>query len=192
MKEIPEIEKFRNLVYLIAESQLDRRLRGKIDADDLLQETMCLAYEKFGQLNTPDNESVVKRWLLTILGHVLIDQRRKFFAEKRDAAREQAVMHSIDASHAGLSGWVAASQTSPSMAAARNEEVSGLAEALRVLPADMREVVVRKHLNGESIKSIATGTDRTTASVAGLLRRGLARLRLQLATPDDSDLEVQN
>jgi len=93
-------------------------------------------------------------------------------------------MQSIDASHAGISGWVAANQTSPSMAVARKEEISGLAEAMRHLPVEMREVIVRKHLNGEPIKAIAADTDRTTAAVAGLLRRGLAKLRAQLSASD--------
>ena len=42
---------------------------------------------------------------------------------------------------------------------------------------DWREVVELRHLHGQSVPEIAAATSRTTPSVAGLLRRGLSRLR---------------
>jgi RNA polymerase sigma-70 factor (ECF subfamily) len=60
---------------------------------------------------------------------------------------------------------------------AREEQLICLAEALQQLPEDQRTVIERKHLQGESVSEIAQSMGRTKASVAGLLRRGLDRLR---------------
>jgi hypothetical protein len=47
---------------LLAEAQLDIKLRSKLDAVDIVQEPMQLAYAVFATVSEPDNESIVKRW----------------------------------------------------------------------------------------------------------------------------------
>jgi RNA polymerase sigma-70 factor (ECF subfamily) len=71
------------------------------------------------------------------------------------------------------------------MAASKNEQLLLLADALLELPVDQREVVILKHLRNRPLQQIADETGRTTASVAGLLRRGLAQLRQILERTDD-------
>lgn len=175
--EIPELEAHRKLIYMLAESQLSHALRSKMDAEDIVQETMHAAYRGFNEVRDSSNPAVVKKWLKQILCNVLTDQFRRFSADKRDINLEQSVSANLDHSSAGVEGWIASGHTSPSMAAVRNEELAKLADGLRQLPDDVREVVVEKHINNKSLKEIAELTGRSTASVAGLLRRGLAKLR---------------
>lgn len=54
-----------------------------------------------------------------------------------------------------------------------------LAMAINELPEDEREVVKRHQLQGESIATIAEKLSRTPLDVAGLLRRGLRKIREQ-------------
>ena len=178
---IAEIESHRNLIYMLAESQLNKALRSKMDAEDIVQETMHAAYSKFHQIREPNNPAVVKKWLKQILCNVLVDQFRRFHSEKRDVSLEHSIDVNLEHSSAGVEGWIAAGHTSPSMAAARNEELAKLADGLRSLPDDEREVVIQKHINNKSIKEIVDITGRSPASVAGLLRRGLAKLRENIA-----------
>lgn len=175
--EIPELETHRKLLYMLAESQLNHVLRSKFDAEDIVQETMQSAYLNFGQVREPKNPAVVKRWLTQILTNVLTDLFRQFNSDKRDIHLERSISASLGNSAAGVEGWIAAGHTSPSMAAARNEELAKLADGLKRLPPDMREVVIEKHINNKTVREIAESTSRTEASVAGLLRRGLAKLR---------------
>ena len=175
--ESPELEFHRKLMYMLAESQLTPLLRKKLDADDIVQETMHAAYRNFDQVREPNSPIVVKKWLKQILANVLTDQFRRFNSDKRDINLELSLAANLDNSSAGVDRWVSAGHTSPSMAAARNEDFAKLADGLKLLPEDVRDVVIQKHINNKSIKEIADGIGRSTASVAGLLRRGLAALR---------------
>ena len=67
--------------------------------------------------------------------------------------------------------------TSPSQYVVRHERELRLAEALETLPEDQRTAVELHHLEGYSVNEVAEKMNRTRASVAGLLRRGLGELR---------------
>jgi RNA polymerase sigma-70 factor (ECF subfamily) len=55
-----------------------------------------------------------------------------------------------------------------------------LADALAQLPADQRTAVELKKLHGCSVADIAKEMGKSRAAVAGLIRRGLERLRALL------------
>lgn len=124
-----------------------------------------------------DEESLLA-WLRQVLKSVLVDEYRRLHRDRRDIRREQQLLESgVDASAAGLQACLAADQTSPSLAAVRNERLLLLADALVQLPTEQREVVVQRYLEGRSVASIADSLGRTVPAVAGLLRRGLEQLR---------------
>ena len=85
-----------------------------------------------------------------------------------------------------MAGWLAAEQTSPSLAAQRNEELLRLADALAELPEPQREVVILKHCRGQTLQQIADHLDKSVPSAASLLRRGLEALRQQLVTSEQA------
>ncbi len=178
--DLPALDSYRNLLFLLAQSQLVPALRRKIDPDDLVQEVLTRAVENLAELREQADPLKVKSWLLAIFSNILKDHLKHYTADKRDLYREQSIAASLEQSSLGIDAFLAADKTSPSMAAARNEDIDRLANSLRQLPEEMREVVILKHINGQSIKDIAQTTGRTTASVAGLLRRGLALLRQHL------------
>ncbi len=92
------------------------------------------------------------------------------------ASLEQAV----DASSARIEAWLAADQSSPSERVGRQEDLLRLARALAQLPEDQRVVVEMHHLRGVAVADIGAALERTEAAVAGLLRRGLKKLRTLL------------
>ena len=69
---------------------------------------------------------------------------------------------------------------SPPEQAARNERLMDLAAALVGLPEGQREAVELRYLHGWPVQRIAEHLERPAAAVAGLLHRGLARLRERL------------
>jgi len=63
----------------------------------------------------------------------------------------------------------------------RSEELLAMADGLTSLPEAQREAVVLHHLQGLPLAEVARQLGKTPAAVAGLLHRGLKRLRELLA-----------
>src|SRR5439155_401675 len=80
-------------------------------------------------------------WLRKILAHTLADTVKHYHRDRRDVDLERSLEADLDQSSSGLAGWLAADQTSPSQAAARNEQLLRLADALADLPDPQRDVV---------------------------------------------------
>jgi RNA polymerase sigma-70 factor (ECF subfamily) len=57
------------------------------------------------------------------------------------------------------------------------EQLFHLASALALLPEEQRNVVELKHLQGWSVVEICQHLGKSESAIAGLLRRGLQRLR---------------
>jgi RNA polymerase sigma-70 factor (ECF subfamily) len=102
---------------------------------------------------------------------------RRFGAEARWVGRERSLEAAMDQSSARLEAFLAGGRSSPSAQAVRQEQLLGLAHALARLPDDQRAAVELKHLKGCSLDEVGRRLGRTKASVAGLLFRGLRRLR---------------
>jgi RNA polymerase sigma-70 factor (ECF subfamily) len=167
------VEDYRDYLHLLARLQLDPRLRGKVDPSDVVQQTLTKAHQYREQFR---GETAAEQagWLRRILANSLVDAARKF-------GREIDVQHSLEQavqdSSARIEAWLAAEQSSPSQIAQRQEQLLRLARALAKLPEDQRTAVELHHLRDAPVAEIATLMERSEASVAGLLRRGLKRLR---------------
>ncbi len=116
-------------------------------------------------------------WLRRIMARNLADEVRKFRREKRDASLEQSLQAAFDDSSICMERFLAGQTTSPENRAIRNEQLIRLAAAVESLPDDQRAAVSLHHLQGKSAAEIATQMNKTDVAVAGLLRRGLKRLR---------------
>ncbi len=177
------LEPFRDYLRVLAQLHLDARLRGKLDADDVVQQTMLRAYSAFDEVRSREPEVLVV-WLRRVLARTLADAVKHYERDKRDVGLERSLEADLDRSASGFAVWLAADQTSPSRHAQRNEELLRLVGALSQLPDAMREVVVLKHCQGWPMRRIAERLGRSVPSVASLLRRGLEELRHRLAPRD--------
>jgi len=173
-------ELYRNYLTLLARLQIDRRLQGKVDASDLVQETFLKAHGNFGQFRGRTEGELVG-WLRKILATTLVSLVRHYIGRRRrDVRLERELAASVEESSRVLEGGLVAKQGSPSHEAARREQAVLLADALGQLSADYREVLILRHLEGLTFPEVARRMNRTTGSVEKLWIRALARLRCSL------------
>jgi RNA polymerase sigma-70 factor (ECF subfamily) len=177
------LEPFRDYLCLLARMHLDPRLNGKLDASDVVQQTLLEAYQAREQFRG-QTEAERAAWLRRILARNLANVVRDFARDKRDVAREQSLDAAAEASASRLVAWLAAEQSSPSQQAERNEQAVRLAQALAKLPEAQREVVVLRHCQDWPLADISRHLGRSPAAVAGLLHRGLKQLRDLLHEPE--------
>jgi RNA polymerase sigma-70 factor, ECF subfamily len=109
---------------------------------------------------------------------------RRLRADRRDVGREQTIEAALEASAASVASWLAADQSSPSHRADRDEQVLRLSIAVAELPDGQRQAVELHCFQTKLLAEIAIAMGKTTAAVAGLLKRGLRQLREHLAEPE--------
>ncbi len=173
------LERYHGYLSLLARLQIGRRLQGKVDAGDLVQETFLGVHQHFAQFRgTTESEFV--SWLRRILASKLADLLRRYCGARRDVRLERELAEELDQSSRVLFEGLIAAESTPSQQASRREQSVLLAEALGRLPEDYREVLILHHLEELSFPEVARRMDRTLDSVKNLWIRALARLRRRL------------
>ena len=174
------LERHRAYLMLLARARILPVNGRKIDASDIVQQTLMDAFSKREQFRG-SSEAELTAWLREILKHNLLDELRREQCEKRDIRREQLLGATIDESMTRADGWLAAVQSSPSQRVSKEEDLLRLSEALDALPIAQREAIVLHHLQGLKLAEVARELGRSEPAVAGLLFRGLNKLQQQLS-----------
>lgn len=174
------LELYRNYLQLMARTQIDLHLQGRASASDAVQEAFLEACANFGQFRG-GSEPELLAWLRRILVNTLAKLvEKQLKAGKRDARREisvERVLRSLENSSAAFGTALASPQSSPSEQAERRELAAQVADQLARLPADHRDVIVLRNLEGLPFKEVARRMGRTTGAVRILWLRALDRLR---------------
>jgi RNA polymerase sigma-70 factor, ECF subfamily len=172
------LELYRNYLRLLARLEIGRKLQGKLDASDLVQETFLEAHRNFRLFQGTEEPQFVS-WLRQILAAKVANLVRHYFGTQgRDVRLEQELAGNLDNSSRVLGQELAASMSTPSIQAARREQAVLLADALEKLSEDYREVIILRHLEGLTFPEVAQRMGKTQDSVEKLWLRALVRLRL--------------
>src|SRR5271165_686716 len=177
------LELYRSYLGLLARLQIGRRLQGKVDAADLVQDTFLEAHRHFPEFRGVSEAELVS-WLRQILAGLLGNLVRRYLgAKRRDVRLERELVDELDRSSRVLDQNLAAPQSTPSQRAARREQAVLLADALGQLPDDYREVLILHHLEGLTFPEVARRMGRTVDSVKNVWARALAKLQRSLGGP---------
>src|SRR5271166_1482286 len=172
--------RYRNYVGLLVRLQVGRRLKSKVDIEDLLQEIWLEIHRKIA-LFRGGSEREFLSWVRRLIGSILANQVRHYIGTKgRDLRLERALADELDQSSRAMNGSLVAPESSPSQQAVRREQAVLLADALQDLPEDYREVIILRQLEGLSFPDVARRLGRTEDSVKNVWLRALARLRHML------------
>ena len=176
----PLLEQYRNYLALLARLQISRRLQGKVDASDLVQETFLEAHRHFANFRG-SSEGEFVAWLRQILAGVVSHVVRRYLGtQSRDVRLERQLALELDQSSRLLDRGLTAVGSTPSEHAVRCEESLRLATVLEQLPDDLRDVLILHHLEGLSLVDVAQRLGRSKSSVKKLWLRALAQLRHSL------------
>jgi RNA polymerase sigma-70 factor (ECF subfamily) len=171
-----DLGRYRSYLLLLARLHLG----GREGASDVVQQTLMEAFARREQFRG-SSEGERAAWLRQALANNLADGERARHRQKRDVSRE------IDFSASRLGNLIAADVSSPSQQAQRGEDAVAVAEALQQLPEAQREAIVLQHWHGMTLAQIGERMEKTPVAVAGLLKRGLKRLREILEGRAQSD-----
>src|SRR5262245_46303957 len=171
-----QLEQFRAYLRLLARVQVGPLWQAKVDASDVVQQTLLDAWRGVEQYRGK-SDAELAGWLRAILARRLAHTFRDLRREKCDIGKEVSLERSLEQSSTRLEGWLVADQSSPSERVERNEQAVRVASAVEMLPENQREVLLLHYWHGWTLPQIGKHLGRTQPAVAGLLHRGLKTLR---------------
>ena len=159
--------------------RLDRRLTGRVDPSDVIQEAYLEVHKRFDEY-ARDASVPFFLWLRLVTGQKLTDiHRHHLGARMRDAGQEVSLYRGAmpQASSVSLAAQLLGKLTSASQAAVRAEHKLHVQEALNSMEPLDREVLVLRHFehlsNDET--ALVLGIKKATASQRYI--RALKRLK---------------
>jgi RNA polymerase sigma-70 factor (ECF subfamily) len=163
--------------------RLSRRLRGRVDEEDVLQEAFLEASRRLAEYQSGPILPFFL-WLRHLTGLKLAEaHRRHLGTQARDADREVALHAGApQADSASLAARLLGKLTTPSQAAMKAELRRTIQDALDTLDPFDREVLALKHFEQLSLSEIATVTGLTKAGAGSRYLRALERLRQRVDT----------
>jgi RNA polymerase sigma-70 factor, ECF subfamily len=181
-----------NYLTVLASTQLDNRLRRRLNPSDLVQETMLAAHRDFVAFRGTTPQEFVG-WLRQILINVLHGAiARHVKAGKRDIRREisiDEVGQGVDRSAANLASLLPSPVANPSGKMHAQERAAELADHLALLRPDYREVIVLRNLQGLSFDQIAAQMERSAGAVRMLWLRAIDRFKATYSPPSSSSAD---
>jgi RNA polymerase sigma-70 factor, ECF subfamily len=170
----------RNYLGVVARAHVEGRPRTKVDASDLVQQTLLEAYRAFGQFRGA-TEAEWLAWLRRILSHNAADFVRRYRDTAKRRADREAGLNLPDDSAAGGPPQPADTGESPSQQFMRKERELVIADALTRLGPDHQEVITLRNLQRLPFDEVARQMNRSRPAVQMLWMRAIQQLQEFLA-----------
>lgn len=162
------MERYRDRLKRMVALRLDRRLQGRVDASDVVQEALIEAARRLSDY-ADQKPMGFFLWLRWLAGEKLLNTHRAHLGtQKRDAAQEVSLYRGAlpEASSVSLAHQLLGQLTSPTQAVMRAELQLLVQEVLNSMDAVDREVLVLRHFEQLTTSETAEilGIKRSTAS----------------------------
>jgi RNA polymerase sigma-70 factor (ECF subfamily) len=175
----------RDYVGVVARAQVGSWLQAKVDASDLVQQTLLDMHRGLAEFRG-ETEAEWLAWLRQILNHNATDYVRQYQGTKKRQAHREV---SLDRSRPGESDARPFDPKdpgeSPSQCVLRRERELEVARALAQLPLDYQEVIELRNLQRLSFEEVAERLGRSRGAVQMLWMRALRKLEEILKRPSD-------
>jgi len=187
---------YRNYLRMVIRARLGPRLRARVDLSDVVQEALVEVVRQFPRF-TGQTEVALAGWLRYLVSQKLADLGRYHGRAKRDRdGRTRPLDVAPGGGRDGEEGGgiidvVALSQTSPSQAASRREQLARLADALAGLAEQEADVLWLYFVEDLPFTAIGERMDLSRKSVRRICARGLKHLRRSLEGPPGGALRFE-
>jgi RNA polymerase sigma-70 factor (ECF subfamily) len=163
---------YRPVLMAIAKQNIDPSLGSKIDASDVIQDTLTSAADNIA--DAPSSILEFQRYLRLILINKLADIRRKFTgSKKRDISRETT----RDELSSDELKQIASEDDSPLENLISEELIEHARQAMQELPNEIKEILKWRYEEEKTFVEIGKRLNRTEDDVRMLVNRCIARLR---------------
>jgi RNA polymerase sigma-70 factor (ECF subfamily) len=174
------LELNRTYLTLLARTQIDLHLQGRLDASDVVQQTFldaCRDFDHFRGSSPGEWVAWLRKILIFNLARVV---QRQVVAQKRSTRREVSLEQQVavmDRSSGRFETALVGRSNSPSSQAQRSERAARVADQLARLSSDYREVLVLRNLEGLPFSEVAGRMGRSAGAVRILWVRAVDQLR---------------
>ncbi len=160
-----------------ARAQLESWLKVKVDASDIVQQTMLEAHRDFDRFQG-QSERQLLAWLRRILLHNVADFVRHYRGTaKRQVRREVPFGDRARSGPPAGAPEPAAPVATPSQQVARRDDELRLIAALEQLPPDYQEVILLRNLQRLPFNDVAEQLGRSRPAAQMLWKRAIDKLR---------------
>lgn len=171
-----------NYLSILASTQLDRRLRRRINPSDVVQEAMLAAHRDFADFRG-HSEGELLCWLRTIVIHTLHQAYSAHLnVAKRDIRREVSIdemSNRMEESATNLAAAIPSDIESPSSPMQNRERGVEFANRLSDLRPQYRQVIIYRLVEDLSFDQIAARMNRSEGAVRMLWLRALESYRVR-------------
>ncbi|MBS0262914.1 MAG: sigma-70 family RNA polymerase sigma factor [Planctomycetes bacterium] len=164
------LEEFRPYLLAIALEELPRRLRSKVGASELVQETLARGLEHAQKFEGNSREEFA-RWLRSILLHMLQNFIKSFETDKRNVGRESQLGVQIEET----------GQLTPSGVLMSQEQWNLLQRALARLPERLRQTILWRYDEDMGFAEIGKRLGTSESAAGKLWMRAVNQLKQELA-----------
>ena len=184
------LARHRDRLRRMVDLRLDRRLQGRVDPSDVVQDGFVDALAKLPDY-LADPKLPLFLWLRLVVGERLTKVHRHHLGtQMRNAALEVSIYRAPlpAASSAALAAQLLGRFTSPTQAAVRAEHMLRIQEALNTLDPIDREIIALRNFEELSRSEAAAALGIEEAAAAKRYIRAIKRLRAALESLGGNDL----
>jgi RNA polymerase sigma-70 factor (ECF subfamily) len=185
---------YENYLRMVIRTGLGPRLRARVELSDAIQETLVEVVRQFPRF-TGQTEAAVVGWLRCLAGQKLADLGKYYGRAKRAGDATAAPLDSDPRNEQqGKSGtsrldMLALSQTSPSEAASRREQLARLADAVASLAGPEADVLWLYFVEEITFGAIGERLELSRKAVSRICASGLKHVRRSLDGPPGGTLK---
>ena len=169
----------RSYLGLMARAQVESWLRVKVDASDLVQQTLLEAHRDFDRFQGRSQQQWLA-WLRRILARNAADFVRQYRGAAKRAARREIPFASGESGSRRGAPEPAAPVETPSQEFLQLDEELRVSAAMGALPPDYQEVIFLRNLQRLPFDEVARRMNRSRPAAQMLWLRALKKLRAAL------------